>query len=291
MTERSRRPDSEPSADAVGHNPLTGSGPGPQGARTVPTPAIKGMRALVIDDHAASAAAIARMLERSGYEAVVCTESTLSVALAVEEQPDLIGLDILMPELGGFEVLSLIRSHEHSRRRPSVPVIAISGLGSDADKARAISEGFLSHLAKPVVFSDLWIALQCAVTLRQALRRTRFSNDRDALLAWVERSLGGAGGERIPMISGLAMVLERESRDRIRQCLIEAYNDRPQHAARAALELARLATTIGARELRDLAAALEDAVRRERAAFETAAALARAEVDRLVFTLRDCVDA
>ena len=52
---------------------------------------------------------------------------------------DVVSVDIKMPRLDGFEVLSLIRSHEHSRRAPSVPVIAITGNVSIEDKAQAIT--------------------------------------------------------------------------------------------------------------------------------------------------------
>jgi CheY-like chemotaxis protein len=73
-------------------------------------------RAVVVDDDAASARAIALLLEQAGCRVGVCTDAEAAIELALETGVDLVSLDLKMPRLDGYEVLSLIRSHEHTRR-------------------------------------------------------------------------------------------------------------------------------------------------------------------------------
>ena len=110
---------------------------------------------VVVDDDVASATATARLLGKIGCRTRICTDALGAAALALEDDVDLVGLDLGMPSLDGYEVLTLIRSHEQTRRSPSVPVVAITGRVSAQDRAQALAVGFAAYLAKPVTLAAL----------------------------------------------------------------------------------------------------------------------------------------
>lgn len=244
-------------------------------------------RAVVVDDDAASASAIAKLLARAGCEASSCTDAEQAVAMALAHDVDLVSLDITMPGLDGYEVLSLIRSHEHSRRGPNVPVITVTGKVTAADRAHALAAGFAAHLAKPLLLADLRQALARADALRGELARTRYSVDRAAIEARLGQMLAGRPGPRLDSVAGLALALEQQCSALLRQCLQDAYDGHPQRATGGIERLSAIADSIGASRLSTLCRRLVAAIPDGTEAFETAAVLARAELDRVVYTLRE----
>ncbi|WP_162911074.1 response regulator [Azohydromonas sediminis] len=242
---------------------------------------------VVVDDDAASAAATAKLLARLGCNARTCDDPAQAVAVALDGSIDLVCLDLGMPTLDGFEVLLLIRSHEKTRRVPSVPVITITGRVAAADKARALASGFASHLDKPVRLDALKHAIGRALTLRDPLHRTRYSVDSAALRARVDGLC--ADGERLGVVAGLAAAVEQQGESMLHEALLAAYGGQTAEAVATAARLATFAGSIGARQLAALAHAFADAMTQGAQAYETAAVLARAEIDRIVFTLREQV--
>jgi CheY-like chemotaxis protein len=91
-------------------------------------------------------------VQSCGHDVRVVYAGTSALAAADEYRPDVIILDIGMPELDGYEVARQLRARESSR----TPIlIAITGWGQDRDKSRAIEAGFDYHLTKPVDPADL----------------------------------------------------------------------------------------------------------------------------------------
>jgi CheY-like chemotaxis protein len=138
---------------------------------------------LVVDDDPGSARAIAGLFERAGAQAIVSLDPVGAVEQALEPDVALVSLDLSMPHLDGFEVLSLIRSHEQTRSLPSVPVVMVTGAAGAEDRARSIAGGFVAHLTKPVDFDAIAGALRKALYLRAPLYRSRYSPDQDAIVA------------------------------------------------------------------------------------------------------------
>lgn len=242
---------------------------------------------VVVDDDAASATSTAKLLTSLGYRARTCSDPAHAVALALDGSVDLVSVDLGMPGLDGYDVLLLIRSHEQTRRLPSVPVLTITGRVTPADKARALSAGFASHLARPVHTDALRRAVDCALTLRDPLHRTRYSVDRQSLQARIDGLC--ANGERLGVVAGLAASVEQKGESMLHEALLAAYGGEPAAAAAAADRLSAFAGSIGARQLAALARGLADAVGEGAHAFEASAVLVRAEIDRVVFTLREQV--
>ncbi|GEM_PF-1319072 len=244
---------------------------------------------VVVDDDLASATATARLLGKIGCRTRVCTDAPSAVALAIEDDVDLVGLDLGMPSLDGYEVLMLIRSHEQTRRAPSVPVVAITGRVSAQDRAQALAVGFVAHLPKPVMLAALRVAVERALMLRDGLQRTRYSADRDALAARAAALAGTGVANRVGAIAALAAAVELRGEELLGELLRAAYAGDMARAQAAAVRLAAFARDLGALRLYQLAGGCAQALEQGEDALETAAVLARAEVDRVVYTLREQV--
>lgn len=244
---------------------------------------------VVDDDDDASATATAKLLARLGCRASTCNDPSRAVALALDADVDLVCLDLGMPALDGYDVLLLIRSHEQTRQSPSVPVLTITGRVSVDDKARALSAGFAAHLGKPVMLDALHCAVRCALTLRGPLHRSRYSADCEELQARVDGLCGTARGERLSTVASLAASVEQQGEAMLHDALLAAYDGDSATAIATAQRLSAFASSVGASQLASLAARFAAAIGEGTQAFEVAAVLARAEVDRVVYTLREQV--
>lgn len=246
-------------------------------------------KVVVVDDDAPSASVVAKLLQRLSCTVTTCTDPMGAVDLALSDEVDMVSLDLSMPGLDGYRVLALIRSHEHSRRLPSVPVITVTGSVTPRDRAEALAGGFAAHLGKPVLLDALSGALALALTLRSELHHTRYSVDSEDIQAhWLDL-IGQIRMPGVQTAAGLALALEQHGCRHLRHALTVAFEgggDEGRH------DLDAFAQGIGALGARCLAAHLADVSNRLRlggAPLETAAVLARAELDRVIFTLREMV--
>jgi CheY-like chemotaxis protein len=100
---------------------------------------------LIIDDDVDTLRLVGLMLQRQGYEISAAANGTQGLAKALEERPDLILLDVMMPDMDGYEVARNIRAQSEK------PVlIAMTGYGQPEDRRKSKEAGFDYHLTKPV---------------------------------------------------------------------------------------------------------------------------------------------
>jgi PAS domain S-box-containing protein len=111
--------------------------------------ALLGLRILLVEDHADTATALARLLTRRGYEVHVAETVAAALQTAQKECFDLLLSDLGLPDGTGFEVVEKV----HAIRR--VPALALSGYGMEEDIRRCQDAGFDAHLTKPVNFQNL----------------------------------------------------------------------------------------------------------------------------------------
>ncbi len=244
-------------------------------------------KAAVVDDDAASASVVARLLRRLDVEAVVCTEAEGAVPLALREDIDLVCLDLSMPRLDGHQALTLIRSHEHSRRMPSVPVIAVTGRVGVEDRAEVLAGGFAAHLGKPVQLEALRAAVQRAWQWRAELQRSRDSVDQPSLQSLLAQLRARSVDPALQTGFGLALAVEQQGRGALRQAMLQALGGRDTAAYAALDEFARLMRALGASRLGRHLDEVMERLGSVGAELELATVLARAELDRVVFTLRE----
>jgi signal transduction histidine kinase len=110
------------------------------------------LRILVVDDNVDSANIIASLLQLAGHETHVAHSAHEAIEAAQALRPDIIFLDIGLPDMRGEEAATRIRALPDLN---STVLIALTGYGQDKDRAAAIAAGFDLHLTKPVTFDIL----------------------------------------------------------------------------------------------------------------------------------------
>ncbi|HML08045.1 MAG TPA: adenylate/guanylate cyclase domain-containing protein [Xanthobacteraceae bacterium] len=108
--------------------------------------AVKSSAILVVDDNAANRDVLARRLGREGHRVVTATNGATALDLAAQQDFDVILLDLIMPEMSGFEVLRRLKADE---RTSQIPVIVISALDEVDSVVRCIEAGAEDYLTKP----------------------------------------------------------------------------------------------------------------------------------------------
>ena len=105
-------------------------------------------RILVIDDNADIRDLMAFVLQKESYEVTTAPDGVSGLTLIKENKPDLIILDVMMPEFTGFEVLEAVRTDKDSKVRV-IPVLMITSKSSTADIDHALELGANSYIVKP----------------------------------------------------------------------------------------------------------------------------------------------
>jgi DNA-binding response OmpR family regulator len=117
-------------------------------------------KVLVIEDDASITLGLRINLESEGYEVVCADDGEKGIAMAREESPDLIILDVMLPKVNGFEVLHTLR-----REGRVMPIIVLSARTGEIDKVTGLELGAEDYVAKPFSLAEL------LARVRAALRR------------------------------------------------------------------------------------------------------------------------
>jgi DNA-binding response OmpR family regulator len=112
---------------------------------------------IVVDDDKTSTALFEQVLLMNKYEVVTLNESAKTLETATEVKPDLIILDLMMPEPDGFKVCRMLRSNPLFRRTPIIIVTALNDLDS---KLVAMGAGANDYLVKPFHIDQLFTMLE-----------------------------------------------------------------------------------------------------------------------------------
>ena len=116
-------------------------------------------RILVVDDEPHILSTLAPLLRARGYDVATTTSGHSAIAIAEREAPDLIVLDLGLPDIDGVEVCRIIRG------RGTIPIVVLSARGAEGDKVRALDLGADDYVTKPFGAEEL------LARIRTALRR------------------------------------------------------------------------------------------------------------------------
>jgi PleD family two-component response regulator len=118
---------------------------------------------LIVDDALDSLRFLKRMLEERGYFVRATSNGPFALESVAIRLPDLILLDVKMPEMDGYEVCRHLKSHDHSRK---VPVIFISGLDETVDKVKGFKAGGVDYVTKPIEPEEVFARVKTHLSLR-----------------------------------------------------------------------------------------------------------------------------
>src|SRR5579864_830182 len=104
---------------------------------------------MAVDDNPANLKLLEGMLRQQGYQVRSFPRGRLALASAAENPPELILLDINMPEMNGYEVCERLKSNE---KLAQIPVIFLSAFNETEDKVRALRSGGVDYISKPFEF-------------------------------------------------------------------------------------------------------------------------------------------
>jgi CheY-like chemotaxis protein len=115
---------------------------------------------LIIEDEADAAELFAEMMRVSGFRVLKTSSSTPALSLIATEKPDLIILDIMMPDISGLDILREIRQDP---ALADIPVVVVSAKSMPADIRIGMEAGASTYLTKPVGFLELKEAVERAL--------------------------------------------------------------------------------------------------------------------------------
>src|SRR5687767_6641011 len=119
---------------------------------------------LVVDDTPANLQVLAGMLKERGYKVRPVPGGKLALLAARRDPPDLILLDINMPEMNGYEVCERLKADDNLM---GIPVIFISALTEQIDKVKAFAIGGVDYLTKPFQMEELHARVETHLKLRR----------------------------------------------------------------------------------------------------------------------------
>ena len=146
---------------------VVGGGKGPEHAAANPL-------VLLVEDDASMQLLCKFNLEASGFRVVTASRGAEGLELAKTERFDLILLDVMLPDLGGFEVADQLRTDDATR---GVPIVFLSARASGADLARGRAAGAIDYVTKP--FDPVKLAERLQEDLVELAR-----NGADAVWEW-----------------------------------------------------------------------------------------------------------
>jgi sigma-B regulation protein RsbU (phosphoserine phosphatase) len=128
---------------------------------------------LIVDDTPANLRLLSQMLTEQGYGVRAVTSGARALASARAAPPDLVLLDIKMPDMNGYEVCEQLKADPLTR---NIPVIFISALDEIQDKVQAFSVGGVDYITKPFQFKEVLARTETHLSLRKLQKQLRDAN-------------------------------------------------------------------------------------------------------------------
>jgi two-component system alkaline phosphatase synthesis response regulator PhoP len=124
---------------------------------------------LVVEDEQALAQVLAIRLEAAGFEVELAANGLEGLCRAIARSPDVLLLDVRLPDLDGLELHARLRSHP---ARVELPVVFLSANVQDSARQRALGQGAHAYLTKPYDPREVVAALREAIVARAARKET-----------------------------------------------------------------------------------------------------------------------
>lgn len=129
---------------------------------------------LVVDDTADNLRLLLYLLGSQGYKVRPATGGQMALTAVQREAPDLILLDVMMPDIDGIAVCQALKADERTR---DIPIIFLTALDTVADKIRAFAEGGVDYITKPFQVEEVLIRIKTHLTLRRLQQDLKEQNE------------------------------------------------------------------------------------------------------------------
>lgn len=129
---------------------------------------------LVVDDTELNLRMISQVLRKEGYQTRAVTSGAEALSATQEKLPEVILLDITMPDIDGYEVCQRLKADAYTA---DVPVIFISALDAVIDKVKAFKVGGADYIAKPIQVQELVVRVRNQIDLRRLQQQLKTQND------------------------------------------------------------------------------------------------------------------
>lgn len=114
-------------------------------------------RVLLVEDEPNIVVSLRYLLDRAGYDLDVVEDGAEALAKALADPPDLAILDVMLPNMNGFEILRALRADDRGR---DLPVLMLTAKGQREDRERALSSGADRFISKPFSNAELVAAVR-----------------------------------------------------------------------------------------------------------------------------------
>jgi CheY-like chemotaxis protein len=126
-------------------------------------------RILVIEDNEWSRDMLARRLSRRGYQVISAADGKRGIAMAQDQSPDLIVMDMSLPAIDGWEATRRLKADPATR---AIPIVALTAHAMASDRKKAMDAGCDDYHTKPVDFESLVRSMEAFLEARNSPART-----------------------------------------------------------------------------------------------------------------------
>ncbi len=120
-------------------------------------------RILLVEDNEMNSDMLSRRLVRRGYEVVIATDGRRGIEMARTSSPDLILMDMSLPEIDGWEATRQLKTADETR---NLPIIALTAHAMSSDREKALAAGCDDYDTKPVDFTRLLSKMEAQLAAR-----------------------------------------------------------------------------------------------------------------------------
>ncbi|MGC2199241.1 MAG: response regulator [Stellaceae bacterium] len=114
-------------------------------------------RILVVEDNQLGLKLLSQLLQAHNYDILQTPEGWEAIDLARDKQPDLILMDIRLPDISGLDVTRMLKQDDQTK---AIPIIAVTAFAMPGDEKRALESGCDAYIAKPIILDNLLQAIQ-----------------------------------------------------------------------------------------------------------------------------------
>ncbi|OUL21023.1 response regulator [Nostoc sp. 106C] len=129
---------------------------------------------LIVDDNPTNLELLLDFLEESGFKVLVAEDGISAVEMAEYASPDLILLDVLMPEIDGFETCRRLKSNSATQ---NIPVIFLTALVDKVDKVKGLNLGAVDYITKPLAHDEVLARIQIHMRLQNLTKKLTEQNE------------------------------------------------------------------------------------------------------------------